>query len=395
MPPTRSSAMVPSVTSARGRTRSAPTVATRARTQGSREAAERRLVADLELENAQCKVQIADLEDELEAMEDTAKELADARKSLTQAAIERKEVEDTWKKQVQALKKRLKSKKIALKKQVQTQRASVETLTTSVEAVRQQLADEKGRVADLERQLHDEKSASRSWKDRFEQLSARSATAEQEEKADAPDSVSTTEQQPSRHFPGAIPTPASWAATPQRITRPRPSFSDEAPAGQRPRLHSPTRPPPAPQAQAATPITMQQSTPALLRDVAPASTQGNVPVPMTTAPMNPPVADEALDEIWRTTLQDEMHARTQRGAGADLVADWHRVAPAYIALLPSQSVPESSSLQRFECSICLESYEVGEDVLTLPCAHLVHTICGTEWLSRNNACPSCTTPIVS
>ncbi|KDO22428.1 hypothetical protein SPRG_12708 [Saprolegnia parasitica CBS 223.65] len=259
--------MVPSATSARDRTISTPAVATRAKTQGSREAAERRLIADLQLENATYKEEITELEDELEAMEDMTKELTDARKRLTQAAIERKEVEDTWQKQVQALEKQHKAKKIALKKQLQTQRASVETMTTSIEDVRQQLADEKDRVADLERQLRDETSTSRSWKDRFEQLSAQIATAEQEEKTDAP-----TQQQP------AIRT---W-------------------------------------------------------------------------------------RVLRTTLQDEMHARVQQGVGADLIADWCHVAPAYIALLPSQSVPESSNLQCFECCICLESYKVGEDVLTLP-----------------------------
>lgn len=42
-----------------------------------------------------------------------------------------------------------------------------------------------------------------------------------------------------------------------------------------------------------------------------------------------------------------------------------------------------------ECSICQEYFEVGNSVLKLPCRHLYHTDCVTNWLAMNNTCPLC------
>lgn len=42
-----------------------------------------------------------------------------------------------------------------------------------------------------------------------------------------------------------------------------------------------------------------------------------------------------------------------------------------------------------ECSICQECFDVGHSVLKLPCRHLYHTECVTNWLQVNNTCPLC------
>lgn len=41
------------------------------------------------------------------------------------------------------------------------------------------------------------------------------------------------------------------------------------------------------------------------------------------------------------------------------------------------------------CSICLESFESGQDVRTLPCFHTFHTKCAEDWLTQNKVCPIC------
>lgn len=42
-----------------------------------------------------------------------------------------------------------------------------------------------------------------------------------------------------------------------------------------------------------------------------------------------------------------------------------------------------------DCSICLGLFEVGDDVSTLPCAHVYHSNCIKNWLKIQNTCPLC------
>jgi hypothetical protein len=42
-----------------------------------------------------------------------------------------------------------------------------------------------------------------------------------------------------------------------------------------------------------------------------------------------------------------------------------------------------------ECSICQDAFEIGASVLKLPCRHVYHTDCVTNWLRMNNTCPLC------
>ncbi|EQC35261.1 hypothetical protein SDRG_07488 [Saprolegnia diclina VS20] len=108
-----------------------------------------------------------------------------------------------------------------------------------------------------------------------------------------------------------------------------------------------------------------------------------------------PATQGAMEEIWRSTVRDEMHARVLLGDDVNLdEVAWYAFAPDYVALLPSQSWPRGA-VSALECIVCHDPYVEQDMVITLPCAHLVHEDCGTEWLHENNACPVCTTPIVS
>jgi hypothetical protein len=42
-----------------------------------------------------------------------------------------------------------------------------------------------------------------------------------------------------------------------------------------------------------------------------------------------------------------------------------------------------------ECLICAETYEIGCVVIPLPCGHLYHSTCVTDWLCRQCTCPVC------
>lgn len=43
------------------------------------------------------------------------------------------------------------------------------------------------------------------------------------------------------------------------------------------------------------------------------------------------------------------------------------------------------------CSICLDTMQSGDEVITLPCFHVFHRKCVADWLIRNEdmACPEC------
>ena len=41
------------------------------------------------------------------------------------------------------------------------------------------------------------------------------------------------------------------------------------------------------------------------------------------------------------------------------------------------------------CVICLEALAAGQEVLTLPCAHVFHFECCERWLQQSTACPLC------
>lgn len=41
------------------------------------------------------------------------------------------------------------------------------------------------------------------------------------------------------------------------------------------------------------------------------------------------------------------------------------------------------------CSICIEGYQSGEEVSSLPCLHIFHRDCINKWLRQCNSCPIC------
>eukprot|EP01006_Ploeotia_vitrea_P030034 TRINITY_DN62492_c0_g1_i1.p1 TRINITY_DN62492_c0_g1~~TRINITY_DN62492_c0_g1_i1.p1 ORF type:complete len:621 (+),score=52.84 TRINITY_DN62492_c0_g1_i1:204-1865(+) len=50
---------------------------------------------------------------------------------------------------------------------------------------------------------------------------------------------------------------------------------------------------------------------------------------------------------------------------------------------------KKQKLRTTECTICLELFEEGEQVMQLVCNHGFHVPCVTQWLSKNKKCPTC------
>lgn len=70
---------------------------------------------------------------------------------------------------------------------------------------------------------------------------------------------------------------------------------------------------------------------------------------------------------------------------------------AAIESLPQKKVDESmmGNEGKAECSICMDSVELKEEVTVLPCSHWFHGPCITVWLREHNTCPHCRRSITS
>lgn len=53
------------------------------------------------------------------------------------------------------------------------------------------------------------------------------------------------------------------------------------------------------------------------------------------------------------------------------------------------SRPGVGGQQQQQCSICLEQFQVGETVRTIPCFHTFHSSCVDPWLATKSECPIC------
>lgn len=66
---------------------------------------------------------------------------------------------------------------------------------------------------------------------------------------------------------------------------------------------------------------------------------------------------------------------------------------AQIAALLKRCCSEQMSVQLASegvtCAICLSSFEVGDEMTQLPCAHQYHCNCLSEWLCLSASCPMC------
>lgn len=60
-----------------------------------------------------------------------------------------------------------------------------------------------------------------------------------------------------------------------------------------------------------------------------------------------------------------------------------------IKKLPTKKYEPMADNPDDQCSVCLENFEAGEEVRTLPCGHYFHDHCIDEWLVLNRTCPLC------
>ena len=90
--------------------------------------------------------------------------------------------------------------------------------------------------------------------------------------------------------------------------------------------------------------------------------------------------EEALDRVI-SQFMDQANGSTAPGpASAEAIQG-----------LPKKEVDKSmmGSDGKAECSVCMDSVEIGDEVTVLPCSHWFHGDCVGAWLKEHDTCPHC------
>jgi len=89
------------------------------------------------------------------------------------------------------------------------------------------------------------------------------------------------------------------------------------------------------------------------------------------------VTNEALDRII-TQLMEQTSGDKPVPAPDDL-----------IATLPRAQVTPGSPLLQKDCAVCKDDFEVSQETIQLPCAHVFHDECILPWIKQSGTCPVC------
>ncbi|CAI9779327.1 unnamed protein product [Fraxinus pennsylvanica] len=94
-----------------------------------------------------------------------------------------------------------------------------------------------------------------------------------------------------------------------------------------------------------------------------------------------------LVNIRKTLFYVERESVSQLGE----ISDGVKMVPASmdaILSLPKKDM-DCDGDEFGSCTVCLEEISKGVEVSTLPCSHMFHSNCITEWLKRSHYCPIC------
>lgn len=90
--------------------------------------------------------------------------------------------------------------------------------------------------------------------------------------------------------------------------------------------------------------------------------------------------EEALDRVISQFMEQANGSTAPGPASAEAIQG-----------LPKKEVDKSmmGSDGKAECSVCMDSVEIGDEVTVLPCSHWFHGDCVGAWLKEHDTCPHC------
>ncbi len=104
--------------------------------------------------------------------------------------------------------------------------------------------------------------------------------------------------------------------------------------------------------------------------------------------------NSAASTASRSTDDEAFRIRSQNSASSRGGATGGRSSSAptvSTTSYPSVDFSASQTYTQEPCSVCMEDFVQGAKTTRLPCMHLFHTDCVTEWIDENHTCPVCRT----
>ncbi|KAM7271622.1 hypothetical protein ACFE04_030836 [Oxalis oulophora] len=63
-----------------------------------------------------------------------------------------------------------------------------------------------------------------------------------------------------------------------------------------------------------------------------------------------------------------------------------KIVPASKEMIDNLGTVEIDEEKSIECSVCFEEFLIGSQATSMPCSHIFHSECITQWLQKNNSC---------
>jgi len=100
-----------------------------------------------------------------------------------------------------------------------------------------------------------------------------------------------------------------------------------------------------------------------------------------------------LMQMLESAMLGEALRRSVEGDPADEAAANEARGAELLASFPCQTwspaLATADASQGNECALCLDEYEKGDEVVTLPCTHFFHVDCVRPWFAKSVLCPLC------
>ncbi|XP_021739262.1 E3 ubiquitin ligase BIG BROTHER-like [Chenopodium quinoa] len=108
--------------------------------------------------------------------------------------------------------------------------------------------------------------------------------------------------------------------------------------------------------------------------------------------------DDNPEVAWQDDVDpDSMTYEELLDLGEAVGSQSRGLSQELIKLLPTSRYKAggffSRKKSRERCVICLVTYKIGDQQMTLPCKHVYHSKCGRKWLSINKTCPVCNSEV--
>ncbi|XP_044477193.1 uncharacterized RING finger protein C2A9.04c-like [Mangifera indica] len=91
------------------------------------------------------------------------------------------------------------------------------------------------------------------------------------------------------------------------------------------------------------------------------------------------VSYEGYEDILRRAVEESMESEMSK--------------PAIESSVESLEKMKFCGPEDEKCSICLEEFNVGDELCRLPCSHFYHEDCIVPWLEKSHTCPLCRFPL--